>query len=81
MSKVKFNVDNKKVKQQTKEMGTFCVVTFHPKLNVLQNITNKLLYLLHMNDEVKRVFPPKPMVSFRSSRQITSYVVRKNVSY
>ena len=38
---------------------------------VLQNI-NKHLYLLYMNDEVKRVFTPKPMVSFRSSRKISS---------
>ena len=51
--------------QQTKK-GIPFVVTFHPKLNVLQNIINKHLYLLYMNDEVKRVFTPKPMVSFRS---------------
>ena len=29
-----------------------------------------------MNDEVKRVFTPKPMVSFRSSCKISSYLVR-----
>ena len=29
-----------------------------------------------MNDEVKRVFTPKPMVSFWSSRKISSYLVR-----
>ena len=29
-----------------------------------------------MNDEVKRVFTPKPMVSFRGSRKISSYLVR-----
>ena len=29
-----------------------------------------------MNDEVKRVFTPKPMVSLRSSRKISSYLVR-----
>ena len=29
-----------------------------------------------MNDEVKRVFTPKPMVSFRSSHKISSYLVR-----
>ena len=28
-----------------------------------------------MNGEVKRVFTPKPMVSFRSSRKISSYLV------
>ena len=29
-----------------------------------------------MHYEVKRVFTPKPMVSFRSSRKISSYLVR-----
>ena len=29
-----------------------------------------------MHDEVKRVFTPKPMVSFRSSCKISSYLVR-----
>ena len=75
MSKVKFNVDNKRSNNRQKE-GVPFVITFHPKLRVLQNIINKHLYLLYMNDEVKRVFTPKPMVSFRSSRKISSYLVR-----
>ena len=75
MSKVKFNVDNKRLNNRQKK-GVPFVVTFHPKLRVLQNIINKHLYLLYMNDEVKRVFTPKPMVSFRSSRKISSYLVR-----
>ena len=29
-----------------------------------------------MNDEVKKVFPPKPMVSFRSAKKLSSYLVR-----
>ena len=74
MSKVKFNVDNKSSNNRQKK-GVPLVVTFHPKLKVLQNI-NKYLYLLHMHDEVKRVFTPKPMVSFRSSHKISSYLVR-----
>ena len=39
-------------------------------------IINKHLYLLYINDEVKVVFTPKPMVSFRSSHKISSYLVR-----
>ena len=70
MSKVKFNVDNKSSNNRQKK-GVPLVVTFHPKLKVLQNI-NKYLYLLHMHDEGKRVFTPKPMVSFRSSHKISS---------
>ena len=29
-----------------------------------------------MGKEVKRVFTPKPMISFRSSRKLSSYLVR-----
>ena len=48
MSKVKFNVDNKRSNNRQKK-GIPFVVTFHPKLKVLQNIINKHLYLLHVN--------------------------------
>ena len=75
MSKAKFNVDNKRSNNRQKK-GVPFVVTFHPKLKVLQNIINKHLYLLYINDEVKRVFTSKPMVSFRSSCKISSYLVR-----
>ena len=75
MSKVKFNGVCKRSNNR-QEKGIPFVVTFHPKLKVLQNIINKHLCLLYMNDEVKRVFTPKPMVSYRSSRKISSYLVR-----
>ena len=75
MSKVKFNVDNKRSNNSKQKEVPF-VVTFHPKRKVLRNIINKHLYLLHMIDEVKRVFTAKPMVSFRSSNKICSYLVR-----
>ena len=75
MGKVKFNVDNKRSNNRQKK-GVSFVITFHPKVKVLQNIINKHLYLLYMNDEVERIFTPKPMVSFRSSRKIISYLVR-----
>ena len=29
-----------------------------------------------MDQEVKKVFPPKPMVSFRSAKKMSSYLVR-----
>ena len=34
------------------------------------------LYLLHMNEELKDLSTPGPMVSFRSSRKINRYLVR-----
>ena len=74
MNKVKFNIDNKR-SNNTKERDTF-FVTIQPELKVLQNMINRHLYLLYMNDEVKRVFTPKPMVSFRSFRKISSHLVR-----
>ena len=75
MNKVKFNVDNERSNSRQKK-GIPFVVTIQPELKVLQNTINKHLYLLYMNDEVKRVFTPKPMVSFRSFRKISSHLVR-----
>ena len=71
MNKVKLNVDNKRWNNRQKKRIPFAVA-FHPKLKVLQSIINKHLYLLYINNEVKRVFTSKPMVSFRSSRKISS---------
>ena len=75
MRKVKLNVDNKRSNNRQRK-GLPFVVTFHPKLKVLQNIFNKHLSLLHVNDEVKRVFTPKSMDSFRSSQKLSSYLVK-----
>ena len=41
----------------------------------MAKIINKNLYLLYMNNEVKKVFTRKPMISFRSARK-ESYMVR-----
>ena len=75
MCKVRFNSENSRFNNK-QEKGVPFVVTFHPHLKVLQRIVDKRLHLLYMNDEVKRVFTPKPMVSFMSSRKISSYLVR-----
>ena len=75
MSKVNFNVDINRSSNRQKK-GIPFVVTFHLKRKVLRNVINKHLYLLYMNDEVKMIFTHKPMVSFRSSRKVSSYLVR-----
>ena len=31
-----------------------------------------------MNEESKKVFTPGPMISFRSARKLSSYLVRQN---
>ena len=42
----------------------------------MKKVIDKYLNLLYMNNEVKRVFTPKPMISFRSARKLSSYLVR-----
>ena len=51
------------------------VVTYHLKWKSLSKIINGNLYLLYMNDEVKKTFTPSPMISFRSSRKISNYII------
>ena len=75
MCKVRFNSENSRSNNK-QEKGVPFAVTFHPQLKVLQRIVDKHLHLLYMDDEVKIVFTLKPMVSFRSSRKISSYLVR-----
>ena len=52
------------------------VLTYHPLFKSMGKIINKNLYLLYMNNEVKKVVTPKPMISFRSARKMSSYLVR-----
>ena len=52
------------------------VVTYHPVLKTIGKIIHDNLYLLYMNEELKHLFTPGPMVPFRSSRKISSYLVR-----
>ena len=74
MSKVKFPyVENK---YNNKKKGIPFVVTFHLLLKSLGSIVNKNYYPLQMNDEVRKVFSLRPMVSFRSARKLSSYFLR-----
>ena len=56
--------------------GVPLVVTYHPLLKTIGKIIHDNLYLLYMNEELKHLFTPGPTVSFRSSRKISSYLVR-----
>ena len=71
--KVKFPSCNKTQKKNSK--GIAFVVTYHPHLKQLKGILRRNMYLLHMNVEVKQTFTPVPMVSYRSSRKLSSYLV------
>ena len=53
----------------------FLVVTY-PNLNCLSKIIRDNLHLLYMNCQVKKVFSLKPMISFRSAKKLSSYIVR-----
>ena len=51
------------------------VMTDHSKLKSMNKVIIKYLDLLYMDKEVKRVFIPNLMISFRSARELSSYLV------
>ena len=55
------------------------MITYHPLLKSVGTILYKHLYLLHVDKEVKKVFPVAPIFSFKSARKLSSYVVRANL--
>ena len=75
MKKVNFR-ENRKKFERNKEKGIPFVAIYRPKLKGLSNIIKCYLYLLYMNAEVKKTFTSIPMISFRSSCKISSYIVR-----
>ena len=74
LKKVKFKSREKTEKSKLKVVPL--VMTYHPSLNCLQKIIRDNTYLLYMNDDVKNLFLPGPMVSFRGVRKLSSYLVR-----
>ena len=74
IKKVKFSKISSTRKDNAK--GVPLMVTYHPGLKNVNQIINKSLHLLHMDQEVKKVFTTKPMVFFRSARKLSSYLVR-----
>ena len=51
-------------KSNNKNKGVPFVLTYHPLLKKVNCIMRKLIHLLFMNEEIKKVFQPGPMVSF-----------------
>ena len=74
IKKVIFNGNSGK--SSNKSNGVPFVLTYHPLLKKINYIIRKHIHLLYMNEEVKKVFQPGPMVSFRSPRNLSSYLVR-----
>ena len=56
MSKFKFNFSKKINPKEKEEKDVPLVVTYHPSLNCLSKIVRDNLYLLYMNDVLKKVF-------------------------
>ena len=73
MKKVKFCKISSSRKDNAK--GVPLVVTYHPGWKNINQIINKNVYLLYMDQKVKKVFAPMPLVSFRSARKLSSYMV------
>ena len=76
MKKVKLASKNRNTKRGKSLKAVPFVMTYHPKLKSMKKVILKYLDLLYMDNEVKRVFTPKPMISFRSARKLSSYLVR-----
>ena len=74
MKYVKFKSREKTGQSKSKRVPF--VVTYHPSLSCLHKIIRDNTYLLYMDEEVKNLFLPGPMVSFRGARKLSSYLVR-----
>ena len=76
MNEVKFSGDWDKSETNKKSQRVPLVITFHPLLKDFVNLIHKTLYLLHMDQEAQRAVMPGPMMTFRSARKLSSYLVR-----
>ena len=74
VEKVKFSCTSRK--RDTKVKGIPLVIAYHPLLKDFASVIRKHLYILYLNKEVKEIFTPGPMVSFRRARKLGSYLVR-----
>ena len=75
MDEVEFSNIERKSKSKI-EKGIPLVVTYHPLLKSLISIINDNIYLLHMDQEAKRMFTPQPMISYRGAYKLSSHLVR-----
>ena len=72
---VRFNKQNSNTKQ-SKSKGVTFVVIYYPSLKSLQSLISKILNILYLDENVKEGFMPGSMLTFRSSKKLTSYLVR-----
>ena len=75
MRKVKFCKEG--IKKAKGVKGIPFVVTHHQQIKKSKKKNkSKHLLIINMNGETKKVFSPRPVVSFRGPRKISSYLVR-----
>ena len=74
MKKVKLSKTSSTRKDNTK--GLPLAVTYHLGLKNIDQIIKRNLHLLYMDQEIKKAFTPKPMVSFCSPRKLSGYLLR-----
>ena len=67
------------VNAYTHKYTRFLVVTCNPAFKNLSQVIRKNLQLLFAEEQVKKVFSPTPFVSFRSTRNLKSYLVRSKI--
>ena len=80
--KVRFSNQEKTCSKKGKDI--LFVVMYHPMLQALKNIIKRNLIKRNLNwlyadNEVKNLFSPRPMVSFRCARKLNSYLVRAKI--
>ena len=65
-----------------KVYGVSLVLTHNPVFKKLSQVIRNLqlnLQLLYVDEQVKKVFSPAPFVSFRSTRNLKSYLVKSKI--
>ena len=67
-------------KGYTKMKGIPLVITYHPLLKDFASVIKKHLYVLHLSKDIKEIFSPGPVVSFRGARKLGSYLVNAKLS-
>ena len=65
--------------KQEKETGVPLVTTYHSRLKDFSSLIKRNLQYLYADQEVKKVFRPAPLVSFRSVRHLKSFLIRSKV--
>ena len=65
--------------KQGKETDVPLVTTYHPRLKDLSSLIKRNLQYLYADHEFKKVFKPAPFVSFKSARNLKSFLLRSKV--